>query len=214
MVYVKCNEKLSPDRGYRVPFMDFSLSALIIPLTGHWITYWKDGRILSYKSAGCYVLFIFQIGNDSRVLSARCSTWQVDLFVCACRIICHGVPACGGYRIVFSYYCLIEIVCQLVLSYVFLDRYRSNNFCELDRRECYIYLIISRGHTACSSGRGWLGRWEGKESAMAARLYCATRHVGLLLAHVLRFGAPRSSVGFFFCLFVKMAHDLSRVIFG
>lgn len=41
VVYVKCNEKLSPDRRYRV-FTEFSLSAFIVVLTGHRITYRKD----------------------------------------------------------------------------------------------------------------------------------------------------------------------------
>lgn len=41
LVYVKCSEKLSPDRKVPRTFMDFSLSALVVALTEHGITHRK-----------------------------------------------------------------------------------------------------------------------------------------------------------------------------
>lgn len=44
-------------------------------------------------------------------------------------------------------------------------------------------------------------------------LYCAMRHVGLLLAHVLR-SVHYICLDFFFFAFMKMVHDLSQTNFN
>lgn len=70
---------------------------------------------------------------------------------------------------------------------------------------------VFRAVIACCSGRGWLGRREGKEPTMAATVLCHAPCRFLARARP-SFGAPRLSRGslFFLSLFVKMAHDLSR----
>lgn len=123
--------------------MDFSLSALVIPLTGYWITCRK---YRSYNFLEIYrLLRIIHLSDQQWFPRFTCAVFHLaSRLVCLC-VLYHLSWRARLWRV--SYHWLFQLllaqdICQLLSSHALLERSRSNNFWETDGREYHIYLIF------------------------------------------------------------------------